>query len=224
MSDFSFLDHEPQPPSGDDASGWHEDSVRLSSSAHEAASKRSLDLASLAEALPRLGAVLWLDRQTRRSPSTRVMLGARGMLLLDHPVLATLSDCDTVTAHIAVTSFGPREWLCFRDAAGGAQGKMFLLPDTDYFAWDQMMAGSDLVSSPASTRGWHTHAAFMRCALARIGSGWRARLLRFDLQRLPWLRTLGACAPLRISLIGLELARSIARAEGAELISPLHTA
>jgi hypothetical protein len=38
------------------------------------------------------------------------------------------------------------------------------------------------------------------------------------------LCTLDARPPLRISLLGLDLARAIARDEGAELVSPLHAA
>jgi len=49
-------------------------------------------------------------------------------------------------------------------------------------------------------------------------------VLRFEAGRLPWLRTLNAQPPLRLSLIGLELARAIARGEGAELVTPLHSA
>jgi len=41
---------------------------------------------------------------------------------------------------------------------------------------------------------------------------------------MPWLRTLAARPPLRISLFGFEIARSIASDEGAELVSPLHAA
>ena len=183
-----------------------------------------LDLGRLAEALPRLGAVLWLERRDRRTRPARAMIGARGVLLIDHPALVAFAHCSAVSAHSAVTPQGPREWLCLRDSTGEAQAKMFLLPDTDYLAWDEMTAASALAVAPAPTQSWHAHTAFLRSALARFGTGWRARLLTFDLKRLPWLRTLGARPPLRISLLGLELARNIARAEGADLVTPLHTA
>ena len=183
-----------------------------------------LDLGRLAEALPRLGAVLWLERRDRRTRPARAMIGARGVLLIDHPALVAFAHCRAVSAHSVVTPQGPREWLCLRDSAGEMQAKMFLLPDTDYLAWDEMTAANALAAAPAPTQSWHAHTAFLRSALARIGTGWRARLLTFDLKRLPWLRTLGARPPLRISLLGLELARNIARAEGADLVTPLHTA
>jgi len=71
---------------------------------------------------------------------------------------------------------------------------------------------------------WSAHGAFLRHAFARLAGGWRARLLAFEQRRRPWLHTLDAHAPLRISLLGLELARAIARDEGAELVSPLYAA
>jgi hypothetical protein len=182
------------------------------------------DLARLIDALPKLGAVLWLERRDRRQTPPRATLGPGGVLLLDHPALGALARCSAVTAHTAVTPQGPREWLCFRDAAGDAQGKLFLLPDTDYFAWDEMTATACVATPAPGLQRWQAHTAFLRCAMARLGAGWRARLLIFDLRRLPWLRTLGARPPLRISLLGLDLARTIARAEGADLVSPLHTA
>ncbi len=181
------------------------------------------DLSRLADALPKLGAVLWLERRSRRAVSPRASVGTGGVLLLEHPALGALARVNAVTAHTAVTSHGPREWLCFRDASGETQGKLFLLPDTDYLAWDEMTAASRLKAEPTPER-WNAHGAFLRGALSRLGSGWRARLLTFEMTRLPWLRTLGAKPPLRISLLGLELARTIARAEGAEVVSPLHTA
>lgn len=183
-----------------------------------------LDLPRLAEWLPRLGAVLWLERRERRPSPLRALIGARGIVLLEHPALAVLGRCRSITAHTAVTPHGPREWLSFRDARDEVRAKLFLLPDTDYLAWDEMAAATRLEPACEEPTRWHAHAAFLRGALARLGSAWRARVLRFELGRLPWLRTLDAQPPLRLSLLGLELSRAIARSEGAELVSPLHSA
>jgi len=221
MSD-SLHDSDPRPvdPSTP-GEAWHDDTAPAATAPQGTA---RFDLARVAEALPKLGAVLWLDRRDRRAAPTRATIGARGVLLLDHPALVALEHCRQLTAHTAVTPQGPREWLCFRDADGAAQSKLFLLPDTDYLAWDEMTAASHLAPPSPQTEPWQPHGAFLRSAWARLGAGWRARLLTFDLKKLPWLRTLNAQPPLRISLLGLELARVIARAEGAELISPLHSA
>ncbi|GAA0711860.1 hypothetical protein [Dokdonella soli] len=222
MSDFQRDGDSASPYSPASGDMWR-DEIREPPAAHETTSPTPFNLRHLADSLPKLGAVLWLDRRAWRARPSRATISARGVLLLDHPALAVLSRCCAVTAHTAITPQGPREWLCFRDAAGDAQGKLFLLPDTDYLAWDEMAAASR-IAPPSTPPRRQAHNAFLRGALTRLGGGWRARLLMFDLKRLPWLRTLGARPPLRISLLGLELARVIARAEGAELISPLHTA
>jgi putative heme degradation protein len=228
MSDYhDDSRHLPEDCGGDRSAHWQDDRTSLapvdgarSRDAHRA--RAPFDLARFAEWLPRLGAVLWLDRRERRGAAMRAAVGAHGVLLLDHPALGALAHCIAATAHTQVTPQGPREWLSFRDADGDAQAKLFLLPDTDYLAWDEMTAASDLAPATAEPLRWHAHTAFLRTAFARLGSNWRARLLTFDHRRLPWLHTLGAQPPLRISLLGLDLARAIARSEGAELTSPLH--
>lgn len=215
MSDFHDDSRDvPADSDSDHATPWRE--------SEDANVRATFDLARFAEWLPRLGAVLWMDRRERRHGALRATIGAHGVLLFDHPALSALTQCVGATAHTQVTPHGPREWLSFRDAGGEAQAKLFLLPDTDYLAWDEMTAASDLAPVAAEPQRWHAHTAFLRTAFARLGSNWHARLLTFDFRRLPWLHTLGAQPPLRISLLGLDLARVIARSEGAELISPLH--
>lgn len=190
----------------------------------KASADAAFDLARFAEWLPRLGAVLWLDRRDAARTPSRASIGARGVLLLDHPALARLGESVAATAHTQVTAHGPREWLAFRDGEGHTHAKLFLLPDSDYLAWDEMAAAFHLAPANADQDpGWQAHTAFLRHALARIGSHWRARLLTFEHRALPWLQLLAARPPLRISLLGLELARGIARSEGAELVSPLHS-
>jgi len=188
----------------------------------QAPAPRGLDLARLADLLPKLGTVLWLER---RAPAVAVG-GAppRGLVLLDHPALAVLARCSDVTVREAVTPNGPREWLAFEAADGEARAKLFLLPDSDYLAWDEMAAQCRSVPAGDVPTRWSAHGAFLRHAFARLAGGWRARLLAFEQRRRPWLHTLDAHAPLRISLLGLELARAIARDEGAELVSPLYAA
>lgn len=193
-------------------------------STHDApdARPRCIDPLQIVDALPRLGPVLWLERRAQAAARITTRTG-HGVLMVEHPALAPLTRCASVSARCAVTPNGPREWLCFDDDAGATRAKMFLLPDSDYLAWDEMT--SDRVTR-ARVPGphWHPHAAFLRGALARLGGSWRARVLAFQLRRLPWLRTLAARPPLRMSLFGFEVARAIAADEGAELVSPLHAA
>ncbi|RYD16090.1 MAG: hypothetical protein EOP90_04660 [Lysobacteraceae bacterium] len=181
-----------------------------------------IDPLQVVDALPRLGPVLWLERRAHAAARITTRAG-HGVLMVEHPALAPLMRCASVTARCAVTPNGPREWLCFDDDAGATLAKMFLLPDSDYLAWDEMTADR-VTRACAPGPHWQPHAAFLRGAFARLGGAWRARVFAFQLRRLPWLRTLAARPPLRMSLFGFELARAIAADEGAELVSPLHAA
>lgn len=193
-------------------------------SAPTALADARFDLGGLAEWLPRLGATLWMDRKQRGGTTARSSGEGNGVCLIEHPALAPLVRCATASAHTLLTPQGPREWLCFRDREGMAQAKLFLLPDTDYLAWDEMSAAMLLAPAPPEPERWQAHNAFLHQALARLHGNWQARLLIFEHTRLPWMRLLGAKPPLRISLLGLEFARVIARADGADLVSPLHAA
>jgi len=178
------------------------------------------DLAALADTLPRLGSVLWLEHR-RAGHADAPAATAGGIVLVEHAALAPLTRCAGARACQAITPRGPREWLAFHSAAGEPLAKLFLLPDTDLLEWDEMTRRCGFApAAPPSSRGWSAHAAFLRGAFARIGARWRAHVLAFETRRAPWLRTLDARTPLRLSLLGFELARTIARDEGAELAPP----
>ena len=224
MSDF----HEDRAATTNDigaeaSASWPQD-PSLADAAQRATThpQTRFDLGEIAAWLPRLGAVLWLDRSSRRHAPARATIGARGVLLLDHPALAVLARCTSATAHTQVSSHGPREWLCFRDVEGVPIAKLFLLPDTDYLAWDEMISATHLSPPAKEPMRWHAHVAFFRTACARLGPQWQARLLTFAHVRLPWLQTLDARPPLRLSLLGIEISRLIAQSEGTELLTPLH--
>ncbi len=177
-------------------------------------------LCEFAEWLPRLGPVLWLDRRKTTGPASMCPNAGSGPVLLDHPVLASLSIWRNLCAHHAITAHGPREWVCFHSASGVVEAKLYLLPDSDVLVWDQMIPGLHMACSGAERNEPPTHANFLRRALGRFGQRWQAQLLEFRCSRRPWLNVLDAQAPLKISLLGFELASRIARDENADWISP----
>lgn len=180
---------------------------------------RDDDLVRLADWLPRLGPVLWIHRDPRPLPHERACMTARGVMLLDHPALSALARSTQVVAGSAVTPQGPREWLAVRDVQGRAQAKLFLLPDTDYLAWDRLLAdlGNRTDEEPiGSGSRWQAPITYLRGALARLGTPWRASVLTVSVNRLPWLHALGARPPAAISPLGLALARLIATDERAD--------
>ena len=172
-----------------------------------------LDLATLAEWLPRLGTVLWLHRPRREHLFPRARLTGRGVLLLEHPDIAAFADATAIRAQSAVTPHGPREWLDI-DAGVATIARLYLLPDTDYLAWDAMR---ELLESaaPSEPRRWQAHRTFMRCAFARARSAWQARVVRLPLLRLPCLQVLGARDADGVSPLGRQIAATIATDERA---------
>lgn len=179
-------------------------------------------LCEFAEWLPRLGPVLWLDRRNANR-QTRICPDARsGPVLLDHPALVTLCNSRKLCAHHAVTVHGPREWVSFHSASGEVDARLYLLPDSDVLAWDEMIPGLRMACAGSEQNDAPTHTNFLRRALGRFGQRWQARLLEFRSSRQPWLNELDAQPPLKISLLGIELAGHIVRDESADWISPLH--
>lgn len=178
------------------------------------------DLVRLAEWLPRLGPVLWVHREPRHPSHERACVTPRGVLLLDHPALLALGRAHDLVAGSTITPQGPREWLALRDAQGRIQAKLFLLPDTDYLAWDRMLAdfGERLQreETTAPSSRWQAPMSYLRGALTRLGAPWRAQLLAFSVRRLPWVQALGAQRPSTVSPIGLGLAQAIAADERAD--------
>lgn len=177
-------------------------------------------LHALAEWLPRLGTVLWIDRREVVSPTHAASTHGKGLMLLEHSAASALARCPAMRAYSAVTPQGPREWLCLHDDQREVVAKLFLLPDTDCLAWDQMTTANALTPSEPSISEAAAHTTLLRRVLHCFGHRWQARLLHFDLRQLPWLQTMNAHPPMRISLLGLDVARAIVRNENAEWASP----
>jgi len=178
----------------------------------------SIDWCRLADWLARLGPVLWLHRAGSDGVFPRARLCTHGVLLLDHPALAAFANSVAAEAHGAVTTHGPREWLEFVDAQSACIARLYLLPDADYLAWDAMLGDCAIVRvAPGKSPRWRPHAAFMRCAWRRMHGSWQARIVRFPLMRLPCLQVLGVRAPTELSVLGRQIAATIARDENVSL-------
>jgi hypothetical protein len=142
------------------------------------------------------------------------------MLLLDHPACQVLATCTQLRAYHAIAAHGPREWLCFHAPNGTIEARLFLLPDSDVLEWDNMSVALELEPGAADRHDPPTHCTFLGRALSRFGQRWQARLLEFRCLQRSWLSVIDAQPPLRISLLGIDIARGIVRDEYAEWISP----
>lgn len=112
------------------------------------------------------------------------------------------------------------EALLFRDAAGRACWRLYLLPDSDFLAWDDAAAKLPTYRG-ADARGgvW---AGLRRRWLRRLGGRWCAEILRLHVLR----DEAGHCILLadsaELSSLGQAHARRIAAGEGARLAIGTH--
>ena len=114
-------------------------------------------------------------------------------------------------ASIGMDSDGPHESLSFYDARDRCCWRLYLLPDSDFLAWDTLSARlpacRDVAANGVAERLW-------RRLAGRLGGGhWRIGALR--LHALPGAGTL-ASSQAPVSALGIAAAPRIARAEGAE--------
>lgn len=163
----------------------------------------AIDPRTLFQGLGQLGAVLYVAPACVHAP-TDADAAAPGCLV-DHPDLAPLLSTAFVGITCCVTPEGPREWLDALDARGALLARIYLLPDTDYLAWDGLFAGAaeaPALPPVATSRRWHAAS--------------RPRLLTFTRRRLPGFDVLGACEA-GVSSLGLCVARDIAVSESMSM-------
>ncbi|WP_448096865.1 hypothetical protein [Luteibacter yeojuensis] len=178
--------------------GWLA-SFGVQSRARSTATTRWLALAprTLFEGLGQLGGVLFL---ALRDASCDGQAEPRGCLV-ESADLAPLLATRHVGLTCAVTAEGPREWMDCVSGQGHLLARIYLLPDTDYLAWDGLYADALPIDEPAHRapdREW------LRAS--------RARILCFTRRRLAGFTVLGVCdAP--ISSLGRGVARDIAVSE-----------
>jgi hypothetical protein len=144
--------------------------------------------------LPSLGCVLYVPMH----PLLPVACAPRGVLV-QAMQLAPLLQVHWLTAASTIGVDGPREWIECMDHDGHQCAHIHLLPDTDYLAWDALLAGDTAASMPP------------RC-LQRSPPG-RVQLLRFHRRRLAGLDMLDAETVSVVSPVSAQLAVRIVRAE-----------
>lgn len=165
----------------------------------------------LAEWLPRLGSVLWLHRAAADVVFPRARLADEGVLLLEHPALAALASCTALRVMDAAGTPTRWEWMEWIGADDRCAARMYLLPDTDHLAWDDMIADCAIErAAPPPAASTRLPRLFRRARVLE-----QAHVVRFPLLRLPCLRVLGLRTPCELSVLGRNAAAAIARAEAA---------
>lgn len=170
----------------------------LCGAAEAAATCRSrlcLSIARWLAGLPALGNVLYAPSAMPGRLRGRPLPG----LLVESADLAPLLHARTLAFASAVTADGPREWMECRDAHECLLARLYLLPDTDYLAWDALCAGADIAVNGAR-------------ADAVASPPTAVRVLRFRSRRLAaGLQLLGADTVASASPLGRDVAARIAR-------------
>jgi hypothetical protein len=159
---------------------------------------------TLVEGLGQLGGVLYLAPRPTTCPAATLPPAG---CLVENADLAPLLSTHYVGLTCAITAEGPREWLDCVSHDGDTLARIYLLPDTDYLAWDGLFAGATPVDAPsrrAPDREW------LRASRARVLSFQRRRLIGFDV--------LGA-REAAISSLGRGVARDIAVSESVAIAS-----
>lgn len=152
---------------------------------------------TLFEGLGQLGGVLYLAPRHAVAPDVADHSGC----LVECAELAPLLGTRHVGVTCAVTAEGPREWIDCVSGEGDTVGRVYLLPDTDYLAWDGLFADASPV--PAPTRRVPDRGCLRDS---------RPRVLCFTRRRLAGFTVLGVSeAP--ISSLGRGVARDIAMSE-----------
>jgi hypothetical protein len=159
---------------------------------------RRMAPAALLHRLPTLGCVLYMPgTDTGVEPLHRCLLGSRELA----PLLCThwLAEAGEVTTD------GPREWIECVDARGVIRARLHLLPDTDYLAWDRLLAAGEAVPVAAP---WRASCRFRPASARLCGFRWRP---------LACLQVFDACPAPVVSLAGQRVAAQVARAEALPL-------
>ncbi len=124
------------------------------------------------------------------------------------PELVGLACAVRVVASVRLDSDGPSECLHFLDASGASIASLWLLPDSDFLAWETLVERLPAMQMPGLA--W-------QCGQCHAPRG-RARVRRFERIRVVGGELLDAAAPERLSSIGQARARQLAQAAGASLL------
>lgn len=120
-----------------------------------------------------------------------------------------------VESRAGLDSDGLRESLAFFDPEGRCCWRLYLLPDSDFVAWDRLLASLPSCGEAEAATGLGER-LWRRMAGRLLGGQWQASLLRLHVVPAQVSRPLLAASPAVVSQLGAATAQRIARAEGAE--------
>jgi hypothetical protein len=155
----------------------------------------------LIQKLPGLGSVLYVHDSSAHVVSEN----APGHWLVGERALAPLLDIQWLMATSAVTDDGPREWIECIDRFGHPRVRLHLLPDTDYLAWEALVATHECLPQASAL----PQNAWLRPDTASVSN--------FRLREFAGLTVLDRIVPVSLSTVGQHVAARIAQAESVSL-------
>ena len=120
-----------------------------------------------------------------------------------------------VESRAGVDSDGLRESLVFFDGEGRCCWRLYLLPDSDFLAWDRLLASLPCrddteAATGVAERMWRRLAGRLR------GEQWQACILKFHALPAAVAQPVLAASLAAVSPLGAATAQRIAEAEGAD--------
>lgn len=115
-----------------------------------------------------------------------------------------------------IDSDGWHECVQFRDPDGICCWRLYLLPESDFLAWEQIQSRLPAVEAsrspiqPVASRLWH------RLSARVDGERWQPSVVRLHALRHPRLSLAASLAP--VSPLGAEMVRRVARIEGLDAV------
>ncbi|MCF7749510.1 hypothetical protein KQ945_02035 [Bacillus subtilis subsp. subtilis] len=147
-------------------------------------------------------------------PTARQLAALGTVLCLYRPQSSELGGWKhAVSAHACqgMDSEGIRESLCFADARGRCCWRLYLLPDSDFLAWDRLVSAFPARPEPSNDGG--VAERLWRRLATRLGAEpWRMCALRLHAAEGQGL----SASLASLSALGATAARRIAHVEGAD--------
>ena len=163
-----------------------------------------------------VGAMAWPSRSL---PRPWQLAGLGTVLCLYRPQhggeLAGWKQAVRAESAVGMDSDGLQESLSFFDAAGQCCWRLFLLPDSDFLAWDLLASQFPARREDAGLQGMADR-LWRRLAGRLAGNDWRLCALRLHVLAQGAGPPALAASPAFVSPLGQATARRIARQEGAE--------
>lgn len=164
------------------------------------------------------------------SPSPRPLppaaqLAALGKVLCVHRPhcggeLAGWTQATRVEFRVGIDSDGCCEGLWFRDRAGECCWRLYLLPDSDFLAWERLRQRVPLIEP---VRDCLAQRLWRRLSARMAGERWQCSVLRLHALKTNGPTLLAASAAVA-SALGVEVVRRVARMEGFDGEIDLHAA